>query len=84
MCLSNLDGRGEYAPVAATKLVGLDQIREGITAGLTILGEKPPSMRRFPKSKGCGGDRSSSILSGACSGERFNLSWELRPDPFGR
>jgi len=39
MCLSNLDGRGEYAPVAATKLVGLDQIREGITTGLTILGE---------------------------------------------
>src|SRR4029077_7101025 len=39
MCLSNLDGRGEYAPVAATKSVGLDQIREGITAGLTILGE---------------------------------------------
>jgi hypothetical protein len=39
MRLSNLDGRGGFAPVAATKLVGLDQIREGITAGLTILGE---------------------------------------------
>jgi hypothetical protein len=39
MYLSNLDGRGGVAPVAATKLVGLDQIREGITAALTILGE---------------------------------------------
>jgi uncharacterized pyridoxal phosphate-containing UPF0001 family protein len=30
---------GSVRLVAATKSVGLDQIREGITAGLTILGE---------------------------------------------
>ena len=65
---------GSVRHVAATKSVGLDQIREGIAAGLTILGEN-----RFPKSRGCGGNRFRGILSGTYSGERFDQSWRPLP-----
>ena len=48
MRLSNLDSqRGVCASSRRTKPVELDQIREGITAGLSILGENHRK-RRFP------------------------------------
>jgi hypothetical protein len=39
MRLSNLDGRGGGCPRRGDKIGGAHQIREGITAVLTILGE---------------------------------------------
>jgi hypothetical protein len=69
--------------VAAAKSVGLDQVREGITGGLTILGEPPPG--GASRNRRAAEATDPVVFYRALAAAKGSTSrGGLRPDPFGR